>query len=944
MDYKKTLTLPRTDFSMKANLPKREVEIQKTWEEMNLYRQCLEKQASEGTFILHDGPPYSNEHIHLGTSLNRILKDFVLRYKVMKGYTVPFIPGWDNHGMPIEREVSKRLKIEGKQASRLEIRRKCREYAEKFVQIQKEEFNRLGLYGDWENPYLTMSSRFEGKILEVFGELVEKGYIYRGLRPIHWCPFCETTLAEAEIEYQEKESISIWVRFPLRKDPKKIFGPIRAKEKFYALIWTTTPWTIPGNLAIALHPEFTYVLWKDGENHYLLALDLLELVQKELNKGKGEILRTMKGKELDGIVFGHPLYDRDSPILFGEHVTLEQGTGCVHTAPGHGAEDFWIGKKYGIEPLCLVDGKGRFTEEAEGFAGLDLEKGNEAVLEALNQKGALLKRGTLTHSYPHCWRCKNPLIFRTTEQWFMNVDHENHRKKALKAIEEVKWYPEESRNRIRGAVESRPDWCLSRQRAWGVGIPALLCLGCKETILSKKVIDRVAQMVKEKGSDVWFELEAKEFLPPHFTCPKCGGSEFEKETDILDVWFDSGSSHRVVLNDGKGAFRAPTWPADLYLEGSDQHRGWFNASLMIAIGTKGKPPYRNVITHGFTLDAKGKAMSKSLGNTIPPFHVIDRSGADVLRLWVASIDYFKDVRLSDEILERIEDSYRKIRNTFRFLLGNLRNFHPEQDSVPVEKMMEIDRWMLMRLQEVIQGVQEGYETYEFHRGYNLIYPFCAIDLSAFYLDVLKDRLYTWGKNSQGRRSAQTTLYQLVTTLARLLAPLLPHTMEEVWQHLPNAEGETPHSALRTPNSVHLAEFPPVEESLLNQNLKSRWEKLIEIREEVLSALEIARKEDRIGSSLEAKVLLQTQLKERRDLLEGYLKDLPTLFITSQVNLLSENETDLEIRSPKLSDLSISIQQADGKKCQRCWIYSTSVGESERYPDVCSKCLQVLQEG
>jgi isoleucyl-tRNA synthetase len=944
-DYKETLTLPKTDFPMKANLPKREVEIQKTWDKEDVYKKSLEKSSPSGTFILHDGPPYSNEHIHLGHALNRILKDFVVRSKLMKGYKVPFIPGWDNHGLPIEREVSKRLKEEGKQASRLEMRKRCREYAEKFVQIQREEFKRLGLYGDWGNPYLTMSRKFEGKILEVFGELVEKGYIYRGLRPVHWCSTCETTLAEAEIEYRDKESISIWVRFPLRKDPKKVFGDLR-KENTYALIWTTTPWTIPGNLAISLHPDFTYLLWMDGNDHYLVSEGLLESPQEALGKPQGEIIKKMKGKELEGVVFGHPFYDRNSPIIFGDHVTLDQGTGCVHTAPGHGAEDYYVGKKYGIEPICPVDEKGKFTDEAEGFAGLDLDKGNEAVLDTLEKKGVLLKRDTLVHSYPHCWRCKNPLIFRTTEQWFLNVDHNGHREKSLQAIQNVRWYPEESLNRIRGAVETRPDWCLSRQRVWGVGIPAFYCLNCKEPLLSKDIIERVAKVVKEQGSDVWYEMEVKEFLSSNIRCTKCGGQEFKKEMDILDVWFDSGSTHRVVLNGENNL----TWPADLYLEGSDQHRAWFNASLMIAIGTKGSPPYKSVITHGFTLDAEGHAMHKSLGNAIPPFSVIDRSGADVLRLWVASLDYFKDVRLSDEILDRIEDSYRKIRNTFRFLLGNLWDFNPSKDSVLHKEMLEIDQWIIMKLTEVQKEVEEAYEAYDFHTVYNLIYPFCVTELSAFYLDILKDRLYTSGKSSRSRRSAQTAIHQIATNLASLLAPVLPHTMEEVWFHLhssedvlQNAEENTSLSQLPSPNSIHLSEFPAISQTGTDQELLSRWSELKQIREEVLSVIELARAKKEVGSSLEAKVLIFTSLKERRTLLERYEKDLPTLFIASQVELLKDKNVDVENQSTKLPDLFLSIRKADGKKCQRCWIFSESVGADNSYPEVCSKCLNVLKE-
>lgn len=928
MDYKDTLTLPKTDFPMRGGLPKKEPQIQKFWEEIDLYGKHLEKRAPREKFIMHDGPPYSDGDVHLGTALNKILKDIVVKYKGMRGYFSPFIPGWDNHGMPIENEVCKGLGEKRKDLGTLEIRQLCREYAQRFVGIQREQFKRLAVLADWGNPYLTMSKEFEAKVLRVFGELVEGGYIYRGLKPIHWCPTCETALAEAELEYKEKESISVWVRFSLQADPKGVFADL-PKERCYALIWTTTPWTIPGNLAVAVHPEFEYVLTQAGDDYYLVAKALAETTMEELGISEWEVKRELKGIELEGTEFRHPIYDRTSLCILSDYVTLDQGTGCVHTAPGHGKEDFEVGKRYDLPPFSPVDGRGRFTEEAEEFSGLPLDQGNLAVLKSLRDRGALLKEGRLLHQYPYCWRCHNPLIFRATTQWFMNVDHDNHRRRALDAIDKVEWFPSGSINRIRSAVETRPDWCLSRQRAWGVGIPAFYCEACEEAILSKELISRIADIVEEHGSDAWFEHPASSFLPDGFSCPKCGGHSFRKESDILDVWFESGSTNRVVLEGVKEL----SFPADLYLEGSDQHRGWFNSSLMVSIATRGEAPYRRVITSGWTLDSEGRAMHKSLGNVIAPGEIVEKSGADVLRLWVASSDYFRDVRLSDEILERVEESYRKIRNTFRFLLGNLSDFDPKENQVPYRKLEELDRWALSQLAGLEKKVLEAYDSFEFHKVYHYIYTFSIITLSSFYLDVLKDRLYTFGRNSKDRRSAQWVLHQLALSLARLTAPLISHTAEEVWQRIP---GEKERSVL-------LSQIPEVNESWIDRELNTRWDSILSLRAQVLAALELARRRRLIGNSLEARVILYAPSEELGKLIETYLEQLPTIFIVSQVERVS-SESDLSSDAHKSEEpeVTIDIKRAKGEKCERCWIYSETIGDSKEHPKLCEKCVRVVE--
>jgi len=893
--YSEHLNLPKTDFPMRANLPQREPEILAFWEKLDAYNQLRKKRKGEHKYILHDGPPYSNGDIHMGHALNKTLKDFVVRFKNMQGYDAAYVPGWDNHGMPIELNVTKLMRQEGQSFKPLDLRKRCRQFAKKYIDLQRKEFIRLGVWGDWEHPYLTMSAEFEGKIIEVFGELVEKGYIYRGLRPIHWCSTCITALAIAEIEYQEKESSSIIVAFPLKEDPKGVFAG-HDPSSCYVLIWTTTPWTIPANMALVVHPHLDYGLVRTDGRVYLLAEELIEQVMEMIEAKTFKRIKTVKGKDLVGLVTRHPLVDRDSPVFMADHVALDEGTGVVHTAPGHVFE------------------------------------ANPLVNDDLRKKGVLLYEGSIRHQYPFCWRCHQPLIFRATVQWFMSVDHLDLRKRSLKAIGEIQWVPGHSENRIYGAVESRPDWCLSRQRTWGVGIPVFYCRKHGHEILSAEAIAAVASLVKERGSDAWYEIPAEEILPAGFACPECGDTVFDKETDILDVWFDSGSTHRVVLESREDL----RWPSDLYLEGSDQHRGWFNSSLLIGMATRDGSPYRTCVTHGFVLDGEGQAMHKTRGNVISPLEIYGQHGADVLRLFLCSTDHSTDVRVSEEILVRTSESYRKIRNTFRFLLGNLYDFDPAQDAVNYDQLHEIDRWALDALQHLIEVVMRAYDTYQFHEIYHSVYSFCVVKLSAFYFDVLKDRLYVSPANSQDRRAAQTVLGELILTMVKLVAPILPFTAEEIWQKIPGKAGRE--------ESVHFTLFPQIREEWRDRELAARWERLLTVRDEVLKALEIVRKEKVIGNSLEAAVDLYAGAEELRQLLKLYASQLKTLFIVSSVTLKDSDQFEtLERYENEAMGLVVGISSAAGDKCEMCWNYSTSVGENKTHPALCERCVGIIEQ-
>lgn len=916
MDYSKTLNLPKTDFPMKANLPVREPDVQARWEEIELYKQSLEKEAPKGEFILHDGPPYSNGDVHVGNAMqNKLPKDFITRYKSMDGYRVPFIPGWDNHGMPIENNVSKEFREKKQTPDRMAVRKRCREYAGEFVERQKHQYIRLGIRGDWDRPYLTMDPHMEAAIVRVFGELAEKGFIYRGLRPIHWCPSCETALADAEIEYGDAKSDSIYVYFPLKKDPAGLFD---GASNPGALIWTTTPWTIPANLAIAAHPDYTYVIASVEGRTLLVAKELLQQVSERSSK-EFSVVKEVKGKDLEALVFMHPLLDRKSPVVFASYVTLDEGTGLVHTAPGHGREDFETGRKYGLDVLCPVDEKGFFTKEAGQFEGIRIWQGNSAVNEALEASGALLSKGEIEHSYPHCWRCHNPVIFRATVQWFMSLDHNGHRDRVLSEIDKVDWLPADSINRIRAMVSGAPDWCISRQRAWGVGIPVFFCADCGQEVMEKSVIDHVADIVAQETADAWFARPETELLPEGYKCKSCGSSSFKKETDILDVWFDSGSTCRAVLDSGH--WPELSYPADVYLEGNDQHRGWFNKSLMIGVATRAEAPFRKVVTNGWMVDAEGHAMHKSKGNVINTLDVIKKYGADVARLSAASFNVMADARLGDETLQRASDGYRRIRNTFRFLIANLAGFQKE-NMLPASQMQELDRWIMSRLQQVIAQCREGYENYEFHQVVHIIQSFCSVDLSSLYLDIIKDRLYAEGTNSQKRRSAQTALYHLLSALVRLLAPVLVHTADEVWQASCFAQ-DAP--------SVHLASFPEVDESWVNPELDAQFRKLIEVRDSVYKSIEEARQAGQIGKPVEAKVSLSWP--EMEDFLTDRAELLAPFFIVSKVEVQSNNG----------SEPVIQISPADGVKCERCWLICEDVGQHQDHPTLCGRCAEVVRE-
>ncbi|MCD6353060.1 MAG: isoleucine--tRNA ligase, partial [Proteobacteria bacterium] len=796
MDYKNTINLPKTNFSQKANLPRKEPEILKKWGEMDIYKLIESTPGTKGNYVLHDGPPYANGHIHLGHALNKILKDIIVKSKFMDGYGVNYIPGWDCHGLPIEHEVDKRLGAKKKGLAPLEIRRSCREYAENFVAIQREEFERLGVLGDWENPYLTMAYDYQATIVREFGKFVEKKCIYRRKRPIQWCSTCHTALAEAEVEYKDHTSPSIYVKFPLVSDIGDRVPLLREEKNISVIIWTTTPWTIPANLAISFHPDFIYVAVRVKDEIYILAEELLEATMAVIGVADYDIVASFPGTTMEKLICRHPFLDRDSLLVLGNHVTLETGTGCVHTAPGHGQEDYEAGLQYDLDIYAPVDDEGKFTKEVEFFSGQYVFDTNKAVNQKLKEVGALLKEEEIVHSYPHCWRCKNPIIFRATEQWFISIDKDGFREEALETIRKVQWIPHWGEERIYGMIENRPDWCISRQRTWGVPIVIFYCKSCQHPLAKKDIIDKVADIFDQEGADVWFSRDATQLLPPGTSCPECGSHEFEKEKDILDVWFDSGVSFAAVMEGREGI----DIPVDLYLEGSDQHRGWFHSSLLTAVKTRQKAPYKTVLTHGFVVDGEGKKMSKTLGNVIHPNDVIKKYGAEVIRLWVAGEDYRDDIRISSEILQRLSEAYRRYRNTCRFLLGNLTDFNPDTDTVEYEDLDEIDRWALHRLQQLIINTITAYNSFEFHKIYHRIHNFCVVDMSSFYLDVLKDRLYCSRVDSRERRSAQTVMYEILLVITKLYAPILPFTTEEIWGHLPSIERGRE-------KSVHLSRFP-----------------------------------------------------------------------------------------------------------------------------------------
>jgi isoleucyl-tRNA synthetase len=927
-DYKKTLNLPKTSFPMKGNLPVKEPEILKFWDKKTIFSTLAKSRKGKPKFILHDGPPYANGDIHVGHTLNKVLKDIIVRYKNMTGYDAYFVPGWDCHGQPIEHQVEKQLGEKKKSISLVELRSRCRQYALKFVQRQKKEFQRLGIIGDWDNPYLTLDYEYEATNVSVFSKLYQEGRIYKGRKPIHWCFNCHTALAEAEIEYSPKTSPSIYIKFPLTSNFDLLS---KYKQKKNLLAWTTTPWTLPANVAVAVHPEADYLAFLAEGEVYIIASKLLEAVQ-EVFPVELEVLVNFKGSQLNGLKTEHPLEAKESLVVNADFVDLAQGTGCVHIAPGHGVEDYLLGLTYDLPSPMPVDGSGVFTSQAGKFAGKTVMEANPLIVSELESLGKLVYAEEISHSYPHCWRCKQPVIFRATEQWFISLDKAHLREQALAAIEQVKWLPAWNIRRIKSMVSERPDWCISRQRAWGVPIPVFYCHSCGEVIADQAVLRKVEQIFRQQGADSWFKMKASEFLPAGFSCPKCGGKDFDKEKDIIDVWFESGISHQAVLKTRQEL----NWPADLYLEGSDQHRGWFQSSLLTSVGIENSAPYKSVLTHGFLVDGQGRKMSKSMGNVIDPLEVIKQSGADILRLWVSSSDYSTDVAISKEILSRIVEAYRRIRNTIRFALGNLNDFNFSKDRVEYQKMDKLDKWAMMRLHQLIGKVKNAYENYNFYLVYHLIYNFCNVDLSAFYFDVLKDKLYTWAANHPSRRSSQTVMANILVVLLKLIAPILVFTAEEAWLNLKDE--------LREIDSVHLSQMPEVEESYIDVNLEQDWNRLLQLRGEVSKAIEQARNQGIIAGSLEALIRLYLPA-EMESLVKDYQNDLPSIFIVSQVKIagnLDVPSSNNVFNSQEIPSLSILVEPAKGRKCQRCWNWRESVGRDSNYPDICERCLEMLK--
>ncbi len=929
VDLKKTVHLPQTGFSMKANLGQLEPKLLAQWDSTGLYERIREARKGRPNYILHDGPPYANGNIHLGHALNKLLKDFIVRVKTMEGYDSPYVPGWDCHGLPIEFQVDNELGSKKAGMSQVQIRAACRKYAAKYVELQKKDFMRLGVMGRWNDPYLTMSAEYEATIAEAFVEFLERGYVYKGLKPVNWCIRDRTALAEAEIEYENETSPSIWVRFELVSDPAAIDAAL-ASKKVWGLIWTTTPWTIPANMAICFHPKYRYVAVEVDDNVYIVAKDLLAATAEACGWQEPREIAEFPGARLDGTVYRHPLISRDSVGILGDHVTLDAGTGAVHTAPGHGQEDYVAGQANGIQTYCPVDAAGRFYHVdgepgplPEELIGQSVWDANAIVIDLLDSKGALAAQRKIDHSYPHCWRCHRPTIFRATEQWFIGMDRipsdggvvegKTLRERALDAIKTVKWKPEWGQGRISNMIATRPDWCISRQRVWGVPIIIFYCESCNEPLTDPAVLRRVVGLFREHTADAWYAMSAEELAGEGAVCSKCHGTEFRKENDILDVWFDSGVSHLAVLTE---ANHLP-WPADMYLEGGDQYRGWFHSSLLVAVGLRNAAPYRATATNGWTLDGEGHALSKSRGSEAVE-KITNKYGADLLRLWTASIDFTEDVRLSDTILERLIEAYRKLRNTLRYTLGNLYDFDPECDLIPVEEMLEIDRWILARAQKLVRECRAWYDEFEFHKVYRAIYDFATTDLSSLYFDVLKDRLYTGATRGRPRQSGQTALYKIHCALVRLMAPFLSFTSEEAWSFTHKVPG--------TPESVHLTLLPEPEELEhgLDAAKLAEWDALVEAREPVLKALEAARQAKLIGTSLEAQVKMRAT-----ELLKKYEANLPALFIVSQVVL---DDTD-----------SIRVERAEGQKCERCWKYSTYVGKDAEYPTVCGDCAPVLKE-
>ena len=919
IDYNATMNLPKTDFPMRAGLPQREPEMIKKWQDEELYQKLMEKNKDLPLYVLHDGPPYANGDIHMGTALNKVLKDIIVKYKNMSGFKAPYVPGWDTHGLPIELKAMKKVGVENIHSA-IELRKVCQEFAEYYVDVQRREFMRLGSIGDYFRPYLTFQHKHEAEQIRVFGEMAKKDFIYKGLKPVYWCPECETALAEAEIEYEEDTCHSIYVKFKVDDDQGKLDSLGVELDKTYFVIWTTTTWTLPGNLAICLGPEYEYVAVKANGEYYIMAKELVESAMKAAGIEEYSISETsVKGTDLEYIVYKHPFLDRTGLVIVGDHVTLESGTGCVHTAPGHGVEDYEVCVNHypDIPILVPVDGKGVLTAEAGEFKGLTTNDANKAILAKLTELNALFAVEKIIHQYPHCWRCKSPIIFRATEQWFCSVD--GFKEDACKAIEGVQWIPEWGGDRIKGMVTDRSDWCISRQRTWGVPIPIFYCKDCGKVIINETTIEAVASLFEKEGSDAWFKYTANEILPEGYKCEDCGCTEFEKDHNIMDVWFDSGVSHAAVCDEEHGL----KWPADLYLEGADQYRGWFQSSLLTSVAAKGGAPYNAVCTHGWVVDGEGKAMHKSLGNGVSPDEVTEKYGADILRTWVASSDYHADIRISGDILKQLSDVYRKIRNTARFILSNLNDFDPDKDSVPVEKLDGIDKWALAKMDELLEKCKSAYDKFDFHIVYSSIRDFCTTDLSNFYLDILKDRLYVEKFDSESRRAAQTVIYNILRGMTLCLAPILSFTAEEIWGYLPR-------SAKDDAGSVFFNQIPEKSGISADEEFMAKWEKIDELRDIVNKALEEARAQKLIGKSLEAKVTLNCG-RDWYDFAKSAEGDLVSAFIVSAV----------EIGTSEFDGVDVKVEVAPGEKCERCWTHSHTVGQNAEHPTLCARCAEIV---
>lgn len=927
-DYNETLNLPKTDFPMRGGLPKKEPVTLEKWDEERLYYKIIENNKGKPTYILHDGPPYANGDIHLGTALNKVLKDIIVKYKNMSGYCSPYVPGWDTHGLPIELKAMKSIGVENGAIPAIKLRQHCKEFALSYVENQKNQFKRLGVLGDFENPYLTLKPEFEARQVKVFGEMAKKGYIYKGLKPVYWCPECQTALAEAEIEYADDPCHSIYVKFKVTDD-KGLFAPLGIDlDKTYFVIWTTTTWTLPGNMAICLGPEYEYTVVKaaNGEN-YVMAQYLVPATMEAAGISDYTCEGTFTGRELEGIKTAHPFMNRPSPIIIGDHVTLESGTGCVHTAPGYGVEDFEVCKNYDdIGIVVGVDGKGVLTKDSGMFEGLTTSDANKVIAEHLEKTGALFALQEIQHQYPHCWRCKSPVLYRATEQWFCSVN--DFKDEAVKAIEEVEWIPKWGEDRIKGMVLDRSDWCISRQRTWGVPIPIIYCKDCHKPIVTEETINAISDLFRKEGSDAWYTKEPAEFIPESVKC-ECGCGEFEKETDIMDVWFDSGVTHTAVLDEREEL----SSPADLYLEGADQYRGWFQSSLLTSVVCKGRAPYKAVCTHGWTVDGQGKIMHKSLGNGIEPKEITDKYGADILRLWVASSDYHSDIRISKDILSQLSDAYKKIRNTARFILGNISNangFDIDKYAVPYDQLTELDKWALMKLDELIEKVSTAYDAFDYHIVFHSIHNFCVTDMSNFYLDIIKDRLYCEKADSVLRRAAQTVMYKVLSAISRLVAPILSFTAEEIWSYIPHSKDDNT-------ESIFLNEMPKVSDNTVDKKFKEKWALIYALRDDAKKALEIKRNEKLIGKSLEADLTIYAD-GEMFDKISECADMLPNVFIVSKVEVKNgEGEFKGDIEG-----VSMSVTKAGGEMCERCWAYTGDVGANSKHPTLCARCAGVVE--